>query len=86
MQSAHSPFDLSLSVRESVLPSFPHCPSQVSGTEATWGEEVRYILTGERRNTRNHIKDIDKAFDQIQHPFTINTLHRSGLEGASSTE
>ena len=30
--------------------------------------------------------DTEKAFDKIQHPFTIKTLQKAGIEGTSNVE
>ena len=35
-------------------------------------------------NDKNHMiisKDVEKAFDKIQHPFMIKTLQKMGIEG-----
>ena len=38
-----------------------------------------------KRKDKNHMilsKDVEKAFDKVQHPFMIKTLSKVGLEGA----
>ena len=36
----------------------------------------------QRQKSHDHIKDAEKAFDKVQHPFLIKTLSKVGIEGA----
>ena len=35
----------------------------------------------QRQKSHDHIKDAEKAFDKVQHPFLIKTLSKVGVEG-----
>ena len=46
---------------------------------------ILYINEGKRLReikhfVQGHLKDAEKAFDKIQHPFMIRTLQKAGLE------
>ena len=42
---------------------------------------IQDINKRKNKNRMIHSKDAEKAFDKVQHPFLIKTLHSVGLEG-----